>query len=85
MKVQTQDIDIMKIEMKYTFCHWQKGGANMQTLLIVLVWIFAIVFLIACFYKYKKYNRYADRFQETYPDAKNETANTETNGEGKGE
>lgn len=57
----------------------------MQTLLIVLVWIFAIVFLIACFYKYKKYNRYADRFQETYPDAKNETANTETNGEGKGE
>lgn len=57
----------------------------MQTLLIVLVWIFAIVFLIACFYKYIKYNRYADRFQETYPDAKNETANTETNGEGKGE
>lgn len=57
----------------------------MQTLLIVLVWIFAIVFLVLCFFKYKKYNRYADRFQETYPDAKNETTNTETNGEGKGE
>lgn len=57
----------------------------MQTLLIVLVWIFAIVFLIACFYKYKKYNRYADRFQETYPDAKNETTCAETKGEGKGE
>ena len=57
----------------------------MQTLLIVLVWVFVIVFLIVCFFKYKKYNRYADRFQETYPDAKNETACAETKGEGKGE
>lgn len=36
-------------------------------------------------HKYKKYNRYADRFQETYPDAKNETTCAETKGEGKGE
>lgn len=57
----------------------------MQDLLIALIWVFAIVFLIACFYKYKRYNRYADRFQETYPDAKNEAANAELNGEGKGE
>mgnify|MGYP007097187947 CR=1 FL=1 len=35
--------------------------------------------------KYKKYNRYADRFQETYPDAKNETADAESKGEEKGE
>ena len=51
----------------------------MQDWLIVLIWIFAIVFLIACFYKYKKYNRYADRFQETYPDVKNEATSGETN------
>lgn len=57
----------------------------MQDWLIVLIWVFAIVFLIACFYKYKKYNRYADRFQETYPDAKNEAACGEAKGEGKGE
>lgn len=57
----------------------------MQDLLIALIWVFAIVFLIACFYKYKNYNRYADRFQETYPDAKNETANDESKGEGKEE
>lgn len=57
----------------------------MQDWLIVLVWIFAIAFLVICFYKYKKYNRYADRFQETYPDTKNETTCVETKGEGKGE
>ena len=57
----------------------------MQDWLIVLIWVFAIVFLIACFYKYKNYNRYADRFQETYPDAKNETADAELNGEEKKE
>lgn len=57
----------------------------MQDWLIVLVWIFAIAFLVICFFKYKNYNRYADRFQETYPDAKNETANDESKGEGKEE
>lgn len=57
----------------------------MQDWLIVLVWIFAIAFLVICFFKYKKYNRYADRFQETYPDAKNETADAESKGEEKGE
>ena len=57
----------------------------MQDWLIVLVWIFAIAFLVACFYKYQKYNRYADRFQKTYPDAKNEVACDETKGERKGE
>lgn len=57
----------------------------MQDWLTILIWIFAIAFLAICFFKYKKYNRYADRFQETYPDAKNETTSAESNGEGKGE
>lgn len=57
----------------------------MQDWLTVLVWIFAIAFLVICFFKYKKYNRYADRFQETYPDAKNETTCVETKEEGKEE
>ena len=30
----------------------------------------AVVFLVAMFFKYKKHNRYADRFEDTYPDAK---------------
>lgn len=30
----------------------------------------AVVFLVAMFFKYKKYNRYADKFEDTYPDAK---------------
>ena len=57
----------------------------MQDWLIALVWMVAIAFLVICFFKYKKYNRYADRFQETYPDAKNETAGAESKGEEKGE
>lgn len=30
----------------------------------------AVVFLVAMFFKYKKHNRYADRFEDIYPDAK---------------
>ena len=30
----------------------------------------AVVFLVAMFFKYKKHNRYADKFEDTYPDAK---------------
>lgn len=30
----------------------------------------AVVFLIAMFFKYEKHNRYADKFEDTYPDAK---------------
>ena len=30
----------------------------------------AVVFLVAMFFKYKKHNRYADKFVDTYPDAK---------------
>ena len=30
----------------------------------------AVVFLVAMFFKYKKHNRYADRFEDTYLDAK---------------
>ncbi|WP_270464220.1 hypothetical protein [Holdemanella biformis] len=30
----------------------------------------AVVFLVAIFFKYKKPNRYADKFEDTYPDAK---------------
>ena len=27
-------------------------------------------FLVGMFFKYKKHNRYADKFEDTYPDAK---------------
>ncbi len=30
----------------------------------------AVVFLVAMFFKYKKHNIYADKFEDTYPDAK---------------
>lgn len=30
----------------------------------------AVVFLVAMFFKYKKHNRYVDKFEDTYPDAK---------------
>lgn len=33
-------------------------------------WNKAVVFLVAMFFKYKKHNRYADKFEDTYPDAK---------------
>ena len=29
-----------------------------------------VVFLVGMFFKYKKHNRYADKFEYTYPDAK---------------
>ena len=29
-----------------------------------------VVFLVGMFFKYKKHNRYADKFEDTYPDAK---------------
>ena len=29
-----------------------------------------VVFLVVMFFKYKKHNRYADKFEDTYPDAK---------------
>ena len=33
----------------------------------------AVVFLVAMFFKYKKHNRYADKFEDTYPDEKQAT------------
>ena len=32
--------------------------------------VVTVVFLVGMFFKYKKHNRYADRFEDTYPDAK---------------
>ena len=37
-----------------------------------LVYVLGVVavFLVGMFFKYKKHNRYADKFEDTYPDAK---------------
>ena len=32
--------------------------------------VVVVVFLVGMFFKYKKHNRYADKFEDTYPDAK---------------
>lgn len=39
-------------------------------LLVYALGVVAVVFLVTMFFKYKKHNRYADRFEDTYPDAK---------------
>ena len=38
--------------------------------LVYALGVVAVVFLVAMFFKYKKHNRYADKFEDTYPDAK---------------
>ena len=38
--------------------------------LVYALGVVAVVFLVGMFFKYKKHNRYADRFEDTYPDAK---------------
>ena len=38
--------------------------------LVYALGVVAVVFLVGMFFKYKKYNRYADKFEDTYPDAK---------------
>lgn len=38
--------------------------------LVYALGVAAVVFLVGMFFKYKKHNRYADKFEDTYPDAK---------------
>lgn len=38
--------------------------------LVYALGVAAIVFLVVMFFKYKKHNRYADKFEDTYPYAK---------------
>ncbi len=38
--------------------------------LVYVLGVVAVVFLVAMFFRYKKHNRYADKFEDTYPDAK---------------
>ena len=37
--------------------------------LVYVLGVVAVVFLVGMFFKYKKHNRYADKFEDTYPDA----------------
>lgn len=36
--------------------------------LVYALGVVAVVFLVGMFFKYKKHNRYADKFEDTYPD-----------------
>ena len=38
--------------------------------LVYVLGVVAVVFLVGMFFRYKKHNRYADKFDDTYPDAK---------------
>ena len=38
--------------------------------LVYVLGIVVVAFLVGMFFKYKKHNRYADKFEDTYPDAK---------------
>ena len=38
--------------------------------LVYVLGIVVVVFLVGMFFKYKKHNRYADKFEATYPDAR---------------
>ena len=38
--------------------------------LVYVLGVVAVVFLVAMFFKYKKHTRYADKFEDTYPDTK---------------
>lgn len=47
------------------------GHSNMTLdWLVYVLGLVAVVFLVVMFFKYKKHNRYADKFEDTYPDAK---------------
>ena len=35
--------------------------------LVYVLGVVAVVFLVVMFFKYKKHNRYADKFEDTYP------------------
>ena len=38
--------------------------------LVYALGVIAVVFLVGMFFKYKKHKRYADKFEDTYPEAK---------------
>ena len=38
--------------------------------LVYALGVAAVVFLVVMFFKYKKHNLYADKFEDTYADAK---------------
>ena len=38
--------------------------------LVCVLGVVAVVFLVGMFFRYKKHNRYADKFEDIYPDAK---------------
>lgn len=42
--------------------------SNFSNYLTITFWIIGGLCLIICFFKYKKYNRYADNFKNVYPD-----------------
>ena len=35
--------------------------------LVYVLGVVAVVFLVGMFFRYKKHNRYADKFEDTYP------------------
>ena len=43
---------------------------NFSNYLTIAFWIIGGLCLVICFFKYKKYNRYADNFKNVYPDNK---------------
>lgn len=43
---------------------------NFSNYLTIAFWIIGGLCFIICFFKYKKYNRYADNFKNVYPDKK---------------
>lgn len=43
---------------------------NFSNYLTIAFWIIGGLYLVICFFKYKKYNRYADNFKNVYPDKK---------------
>ena len=38
--------------------------------LVYVLGVVAVDVLVGMFFRYKKHNRYADKFEDTYPDAK---------------
>lgn len=44
------------------------SGFDYSNCLTIVFWVVGVLCLIICFFKYKKYNRYADNFKNVYPD-----------------
>lgn len=43
-------------------------NVDFSNCLTIAFWIVGVLCLIICFFKYKKYNHYADNFKNVYPD-----------------